>query len=80
MVAAGIALDSSTALTNAVTLMCSVRKCSPGTITAFLRQNNIVDAVQAAVLRKKQKARTLSQTKPCFSPNPTPSPVTSTNP
>jgi len=68
MVAAGIALESCTALTNAVTLMCSVRKCSLGAITAFLRQNNIEDAVQAAVLRKKQKARTLSQPKTLLLP------------
>jgi hypothetical protein len=49
------------ALKTKVTAMCSVRSKTPGTITHFLRENNIDDAVKAAVIRKKQKARKIQK-------------------
>ncbi len=48
-------------LKKAVTAMCSVRSKSPGIITIFLHENNIDDAVKAAVIRKKQKARKIQK-------------------
>ena len=57
MVAAGMAVAGSLQLTSAVTTLCSVRKRSPGKVTTFLRVNGIGDAVEAAVLRKKMKAK-----------------------
>ena len=58
MVAVGMAVAGSLQLASSVTTLCSVRKKSPGKVTTFLRENNIGwDAVEAAVLRKKMKAR-----------------------
>ena len=61
MVAAGMAVAGSLQLTSAVTTLCSVRKKSPGKVTTFLRVNGIGDAVEAAVLRKKMKAKKKEQ-------------------
>ncbi len=61
MVAAGMAVAGSLQLTSAVTTLCSVRKKSPGKVTTFLRENNIGDAVEAAVLRKKMKAKKMQK-------------------
>jgi hypothetical protein len=61
MVVAGIAVASPLVLKTKVTAMCSIKSKSPGIITRFLRENNIDDAVKAAVIRKKQKARTIQK-------------------
>jgi hypothetical protein len=61
MVAAGMAVAATMALKTKVTAMCSVRCKTPGTITRFLRENNIDDEVKAAVIRKRQKARKIQK-------------------
>ena len=61
MVAAGLAVAGPVVLKTTVTAMCSVKDKSPGSITIFLRENNIDDAVRAAVIRKTQKARKIQK-------------------
>lgn len=61
MVAAGMAVAGSPQLKSAVTLLCYVRRRSPGKVTTFLRENNIKDAVDAAVLRKKLQAKKMQK-------------------
>ena len=56
-----MAVAAPMALKTKVTAMCSVKRRTPGTITTFLRENNIDDAVQAAVIRKKEKARKMQK-------------------
>jgi hypothetical protein len=61
MVAAGMTVAGPLVLKMTVTALCSVKSKSPGSITLFLRENNIDDAVRAAVIRKKQKARKMQK-------------------
>ncbi len=61
MVAAGMAVAGSLQLKSAVTLLCYVRTKSPGKVTTLLRENNIKDAVDAAVLRKKLQAKKMQK-------------------
>lgn len=61
MVAAGMAVAGSPELKSAVTILCCVRTKSQGKVTIFLRENNIRDAVGAAVLRKKLMAKKMQK-------------------
>ncbi len=58
---AGLAFTAPLRLRNAITKVCSVRTHSLGTITIFLRESNVVDAVEAIVHRKVSKEKKLQE-------------------
>ncbi len=60
MVGAGLALTAAPEVKAAVSALCSVRTKSLGRYTTLVRENNIVDAVEAAVVRKKREAAKLN--------------------
>ncbi len=52
-----VAFTAPMRLRNAITKVCSVRTHSLGAVTIFLRQSNVVDAVEAIVNRKVSKEK-----------------------
>ena len=58
---AGLAFTAPLRVRNAITKVCSVRTHSLGAVTIYLRQSNVVDAVQAIVNRKASKEKKLQE-------------------